>query len=282
VKLLAHDRIAPQGSGTSAMPRPPLLLVHGIGGGRRLWLQGLGAQPGLAQQLAALGHEVVAVDLPGYGDSVALQGIGPGTPADMAQALASLIDGLHLGPVVVVGHSLGGMVALELAATQPRCVAGLVLACSSAAFGRPEGDWQARFVAERLAPLNAGLGMAALARQLVPGMLPTGSSWFAEQAIAVMQAVPEDTYRTVLQGIVSFDRRALLPSIAVPVLCLAGTEDRTSPPKVLRGMAERIAAARYAEVAAGHLAPFEAAEAFVAAVSTFLQSYPRANQPLVH
>ena len=87
-----------------------------------------------------------------------------------------------------------------------------------------------------------------------------------------MAAVPETTYRTVLAAIVAFDRRAGLPAIGVPTLCLAGEHDRTAPPKVLRGMAERIPGARYAELAgAGHIANVETPAAFDAVVTAFLQ-----------
>ena len=73
--------------------------------------------------------------------------------------------GVDAERTVLLGHSMGGMVAQELLARSPSAGAqGLVLACTSAAFGRADGDWQARFVAERLAPLDAGLGMAGMAR----------------------------------------------------------------------------------------------------------------------
>ena len=93
----------------------------------------------------------------------------------------------------------------------------------------------------------------------------------AALATRVMTAVPETTYRAVLAAIVAFDRRAALPAITVPTLCLAGEHDRTAPPKVLRGMADRIPGARYAELAgAGHIANVETPAAFDAAVTAFL------------
>jgi pimeloyl-ACP methyl ester carboxylesterase len=98
----------------------------------------------------------------------------------------------------------------------------------------------------------------------------------AAEATAVMAGVPEATYRTVLAAIVAFDRRAALPAIAVPTLCLAGADDRTAPPAVLRGMAERIPGAAFAELAdAGHIANVEQPEAFDAAVLAFIQGASR-------
>jgi 3-oxoadipate enol-lactonase len=251
---LAFDRTGPPGQ--------PVLLLHGIGGGRALWA-------GSLRSLAAAGFDTIAVDLPGYGGS---QGMAPGGIAAMAEAVRATLDALDIERAALVGHSMGGMVAQELAATAPGRVSALVLACTSSAFGKADGEWQARFVAERLAPLDAGLGMPGLAAKLVPGMVgPLALAAGIELARRTMAAVPEATYRQVLAAIVPFDRRASLPAIGVPTLCLAGTLDRTAPPSVLRGMAERIPGARFAEIdGAGHIANVEQPAAFDAAVVRFL------------
>lgn len=98
---------------------PPLLLIHGLSGQMRHYTYGV------VERLADR-FRVVTVDRPGSGYSVR----HPSTPADLstqAAALAALIDELQLGRTVVVGHSLGGAVALALAIEHPRCVAGLAL-----------------------------------------------------------------------------------------------------------------------------------------------------------
>lgn len=244
-------------------PGRPVLLLHGIGGGKAIWAGSVAA-------LAAAGFDAIAVDLPGYGES---QAMAPGGMPAMAQAVRATLDALGLSRAALVGHSMGGMVAQEIAAVAPQRVSALVLACTSPAFGKADGDWQAQFVAERLRPLDAGLGMPGLAAALVPPMLgPAAEPDGVALATRVMAAVPEATYRAVLAAIVAFDRRAALPAIGVPTLCLAGEHDRTAPPKVLRGMAERIPGARCAELAgAGHIANVETPAAFDAAVTAFLR-----------
>lgn len=245
------------------------VLLHGIGGGRRIW------GPEGSDTLAALGCRAVAIDLPGYGDSP-----GPATLAAMVDVVHAVIA--HLAPrrCALVGHSMGGMVAQELLATRPQGVHAAVLACTSPAFGRPEGDWQARFVAERLAPLDAGLGMAGMAARLVPAMVSARAVAGApDRAQAVMARVPEATYRTALQSIVAFDRRAALPDIAVPVLCLAGDEDRTAPPDVMQRMAAKIPGAVFFRLPdAGHIANLEQPQAFNAAVAGFLRDHDFATR----
>ncbi len=257
---LAFDRTGPAGA-------LPVLLLHGIGGGRAIWR-------GTLDALAAAGFDAVAVDLPGYGGSASRPA---GGIDHMAAAVVRLMDGLDMPSAVVLGHSRGGAVAQAMAASAPARVAGLVLACTSPAFGKADGAWQARFVAERLAPLDAGLGMPGLADALVPPMISPGANeGAAAVARAVMAAVPETTYRTVLAAIVDFDRRAALRAIAVPTLCLAGEHDRTAPPHVLQGMAQRIPGATFACLAnAGHIANVEQPRAFADAVVGFLRaSFP--------
>jgi pimeloyl-ACP methyl ester carboxylesterase len=250
---------------------PWVLLLHGIGGGQGIWSD---AASGTASALAAAGYRAVTADLPGYGASAHLP---PSDMAGMAQQVLALADALAArdgdAPLVLLGHSMGGMVAQEFAALHPQRAAALVLACTSAAFGPPGGDWQARFVAERLAPLNAGLGMAGMAAALVPPMLgPQARPEASALAQAVMAAVPEATYRAVLQAIVRFDRREALPRITVPVLLLAGAHDPTAPAALMQRMAARLPAGAFAAVpGAGHIANVERPQPFNDAVASFLQ-----------
>ncbi|MFA9272908.1 MAG: alpha/beta fold hydrolase [Baekduiaceae bacterium] len=83
------------------------MLVHGLGGDRGIWAPVLGA--------LASSHDVIAVDLPGFGRSAARPEDPPPAPVRRAGALAELLDALALDRVHVAGNSLGGWVGLELA-----------------------------------------------------------------------------------------------------------------------------------------------------------------------
>jgi pimeloyl-ACP methyl ester carboxylesterase len=98
---------------------PSLLLVHGLSGQLRHFTYGV-------VDLLATQYFVVAVDRPGSGYSVRAPGASP-TLGAQADALAALLVTLKCGPTIVVGHSLGGAVALALALRHPERVAGLAL-----------------------------------------------------------------------------------------------------------------------------------------------------------
>ena len=245
----------------------PVLLLHGVGGGREAWgdrISGTGAA------LAEAGFTAIAVDLPGYGDSPSIE---PFDMAGLAAAVAALIDTLGAKSCALVGHSMGGMVAQELMARSAYRVQALVLSGTSPAFGKPGGAWQAEFLAQRLAPLDAGVGMARLAPGLALGMAsPTAPHDAVARAAVLMSAVPEATYRRALQAIAGFNRRELLADLRLPVLCLAGEHDRNAPPAVMQQMAAHIAGAEYLCLPrVGHLANMEAPAPYNRALIDFLQ-----------
>ncbi len=243
-----------------------VVLLHGVGGGREAWGDSLS---GTGSALAEAGFSAVAFDLPGYGESPLIE---PYTMASLAAAVAAAIDALGLAPCALVGHSMGGMVAQELMALVPPRIAALVLSGTSASFGKPGGAWQSEFLAQRLAPLDAGAGMAALAPGLALGMAsPSAPHDAVARAAILMSGVPEATYRLALQAIVGFDRRELLADLRLPVLCLAGEHDRNAPPVLMQQMASRIPGAEYQCLAGvGHLANMEAPALFNRALIEFL------------
>lgn len=246
--------------------RPALVFLHGIGGGAA----------GFDEQVAHFrrdGRRVIAWRQPGYG------GTAPVEPYTLAAIAARLLDELHslgIGRFVPIGHSLGAMIALEAYALAPARIDAMVLAMSTPAFGSSDGDRQREFIAQRTGLLDRGATMADVAAGLVPSLMaPAAPAAAIERAAGLMAGIPEPVYRAALGALVRFEQRALLPTIAVPVLCLAAEHDRTAPPAVMQRMAERIPGARYACLAGlGHLAPIEDPAAFTAAVDDFLTRLP--------
>jgi len=241
---------------------PAVIFLHGIGGDAQSWLPELVALSGRCR--------AIAWDMPGYGGSPALSEM---TFAALANALEELLDKLEIGRAHLVGHSIGGMVALEFAARFPGRVASLVLYATSPAFGKPGGEWQQEFLKARLAPLDAGRRMADLAPSIVESLVgddpdPDGIT----RATATMSRVHEAAYRAAMQCLVTFDRRDALAGIAVPTLVLAGEKDDNAPAAMMERMAAKIPGARFQVIpGAGHLAHFEQPEAFHAALDAFLE-----------
>ena len=253
-----------QGSGDTAV-----FLLHGVGGGAGAWTRTL---PVLAQA----GYRAIAWDAPGYGRTASIQ---PFTTRALAESFLGLIAHIGASRNVVLGHSMGGMIAQEACALLPQAIQGLVLFATSPAFGKPGGDWQQQFLQSRFAPLDAGAGMAGLAPDLVRGMFAPGThsaevAGAMTEAVALMSAVPESTYRAALAAIVSFNRLENLPHIRVPTLCLACELDQNAAPAVMQKMASRIAGAHYeCLTGAGHLGNMEAPGAFNAAILKYLRQY---------
>jgi 3-oxoadipate enol-lactonase len=245
---------------------PTIVMLHGIGGSSQAFAPQL-------ESYSSQGFRAVAWDMPGYGASAPIE---PYTFKGLAQSAATLIEALDPSggnaPVILIGHSMGGMVAQELIARRPGLVRALVLSGTSAAFGRPEGAWQQRFIEERTAPLDAGQTMADVAAKLVPGMLGIAAiAEGARLAREVMSAVPAATYRAALSALVTFDRKNALANIRVPTLLIAGEQDKNAPPALMQGMARQINGAEYVELAGiGHIANLEAPDLFDGAVLNFL------------
>jgi len=239
-----------------------VVLVHGIGGAARAWT------PQLAS-FAAAGFRPVALDLPGYGARAAVTSMDfPALAADLEAA----IDARGLDRPVLLGHSMGGMIAQTALRRRPDFYRAVVLCCTSPAFGNPDGKFQKKFVADRLAPLDAGATMPGLAASIVAEIMgPAADPAGRALAVETMAATPASTYRAAVNCIVTFDERANLANIRVPVLCLAGEHDRNAPPPMMERMAAKIPGARYVCLAGvGHLPNLEAPQVFDAAVIDFL------------
>lgn len=249
---------------------PTVLMLHGIGGGH------LAFAPQV-ETFASAGYRAVAWDMPGYGHSAPIE---PYTFKGLAQSCIHLIESLKVRRVVLLGHSMGGMVAQEVVARRPDLVSRLILCGTSPAFGKPDGDWQREFIAQRTAPLDAGRSMAELAETLVPQMIGPGSlPEGVRLATVCMGQVPAATYRRALECLVTFDRRGNLGNISVPTLLVAGEHDRNAPPAVMKKMAEGIAHSTYIEMKGiGHLQNLEAPDDFDGLVLNFL-ALP---EPLLH
>ena len=243
--------------------RRPLVFLHGIGGAARAW----------RGQLEAFGdrYRAIAWDMPGYGGSAPLPAVSIATLAD---ALQDFLQQIGASKPTLVGHSIGGMIVQQWLTKYPDVAAGVVLAQTSPAFGKPDGDWQKSFIGARLGPLDRGETMASLAPALV-GELVGNDPDAGGMALArdCMAAVPEASYRASMLALLGFDQRSALKEIKVPTLVLSGSKDKNAPAPMMAKMASYIPSATYLEIeGVGHLVNLERPDAFNTALDQFLKA----------
>jgi 3-oxoadipate enol-lactonase len=248
---------------------PPLVFLHGIGGAARAW----------HGQLDFFKHRyrTIAWDMPGYGGSAPLPTV---SIAALADALQGFLQQVRAMKPILVGHSIGGMIVQQLLAKHPRIASAIVLAQTSPAFGKPDGDWQKAFIEARLGPLDRGETLAALAPSLVKNLAGDDPDIGGmELARDCMASVPEASYRATMMSMLGFDQRNVLKDIVVPTLLLSGSKDKNAPAPMMAKMATYIPSARYFELeGVGHLANLEQPGAFNAAVDSFLRANEAATK----
>jgi len=242
-----------------------LVFLHGVGGGHHAWDAQL-------PFFAANGYGAHAWDQPGYGESAIVE---PYDREQVSAALIRLIDKLDDGPVVLVGHSMGGFVAQDAYARSPSHVKALALCFTSAAFGGSTSGFANEFVEARIRPLDEGMTMAGIAARLMPtmrgGQSDPGGLALAER---VMSRVPPETYRKAVRLLTTFDLREHLPRIAVPTLLIAGSDDKVAPAAVMERMAAKIPGAEMIVLqGCGHLGPMDQPNEFNAALLSFLRRH---------
>lgn len=241
----------------------PLVFLHGIGGAARAF----------RGQLAHFSDRfhAIAWDMPGYGGSQPLAKV---SISSLAAALKDFLHDVGASKPIIVGHSIGGMIVQQLLADHPTIARAVVLAQTSPAFGKADGDWQKSFIEARLGPLDRGATLPQLAPSLVRelvGDAPDAAGM--DLARECMAAVPEASYRAMMLALMGFDLRAALKNIAVPTLVLSGSKDNNAPAPMMAKTASFIPGARYVELAGvGHLSNLERPGEFDAALDGFLKA----------
>jgi 3-oxoadipate enol-lactonase len=237
----------------------PLVFLHGLGGGKAVW-------DGQIEHFSALGYRCTAWDQPGYGASPAVE------PYDFEQLAAALARLIGEDKAVVIGHSMGGLVAQEFYVRYPEKVTALALCFTSAAFAAGS-NFAKQFVDARIGPLDAGKSMREIADEVMPAQRGRISDKDGlARAQRIMAAVPPDTYRNAVRLITTFDRREDLPKIGVPALLVAGSDDVTAPAQLMGHMAQKIPGAEFVVLrGCGHLGPMDQPGEFNKVLEGFLR-----------
>jgi 3-oxoadipate enol-lactonase len=215
--------------------------------------------------------------MPGYGGSAPLPTV---SIAALAGALQDFLQQVSATKPILVGHSIGGMIVQQLLAKHSCIASAVVLAQTSPAFGKSDGDWQKSFIEARLGPLDRGETLASLAPSLVKELAGDDPDIRGmDLARDCMACVPEATYRATMLSMLGFDQRNSLKNIVVPTLLLSGSKDKNAPAPMMAKMATYIPSAKYVELeGVGHLANLERPGAFNAALDSFLKANAAATR----
>ncbi len=241
---------------------PAVLLLHGLGSCAQDWELQLPA-------LTAAGYRPVAVDLPGFGRAPAPE---VWTLEGAARAARETLEGLGIDAAHVVGISMGGCVALQLALDAPGWVRGLVLVNTFARLDLGKASWAVALylLYRRLALRLLGpKGQAkAVARRIFPK--PEQEVWRRRLEASIRASDPR-AYRQAFAALARFDVADRLGEIRVPTLIVTGREDTTVPPPAQAHL-RRIPTARQVVLdGAGHAPIADTPDGFNALLLAFLK-----------
>lgn len=244
---LHHELTGPHGGAV-------VLLLNSLGSTTAMWDPQV---PALAECF-----QVVRCDTRGHGESPVPP--GPYVIEDLVDDAVALLDNLGIERAHVAGLSLGGMVAMRLAARNPERIDRLVLLCTSAQVGPPE-NW-----IERAATVRAN-GTGAVADLVVSRWLtdarrsadPETTSYLRD----MIAATPSDGYAACCDAIRDMDLRGDLAAITAPTLVISGADDPSIPPVHQQAIAAGISGSTLLELpACAHLATIDQPEAVTTAL----------------
>lgn len=239
----------------------PLLLLHGLGSSADDWFLQLPA--------FAAHHRCIAVDLRGHGLSDKPEGVY--SMALFASDVAGVLRALDARPAHVLGLSLGGMVAQQLAIAHPEAVRSLVLLNTLPGFW-PPARAVVGLAARRLTVPWRGRTMAEQAARVAADLFPAPEqAALRAQTAARIAANDPASYQRATQAVLRYRPAAALRRVTCPALIIAGAADRVVPAVYQARLRRALPHARFVSIPGGHACNIEYPEAVNTAVLGFLR-----------
>jgi pimeloyl-ACP methyl ester carboxylesterase len=252
---------------------PPVVLIHGLGGSKRIWSR-------LAGELAE-SHTVVAYDLRGSGGTVE---VAPGKELSLtvwSDDLRGLLGALGIQRPALVGHSLGASIALTYSLAWPDDVSALVLMGADPELSRLAPRM------EKVVDLISRLGIEQWVAEHWSKNTPFSETSLSrtpeilDEYRAMVLANDPDAYTRTCRAIAQTETLTQrLGDVGQPALVISGSDDDRTLPEAGRELAASLANASYVELAGvGHTVPLEAPHDVAAAVRVFLRSNAPGQAP---
>lgn len=189
-----------------------------------------------------------------------------------ADDLIALLDYLGVESTVIWGLSVGGLIAQAVYVRRPQLVRAMVLSNTAHRIGSPQ-MWNARIDAVLSGGL-AGMTDAVMERWFTPAFRQPDNALYNGCRNMLRQQNPQG-YANTCAAIRDADFTDAAARIAVPVLCVAGDQDGSTPPELVRSLADLVPGSRFVEIAAcGHIPCIEQPAAYADAVAAFLKNLP--------
>jgi 3-oxoadipate enol-lactonase len=240
--------------------RKTVVFINSLGSDFRIWD---GVVAAMGDQFNVLLH-----DKSGHGLSSGR--VGASTIASYAADLEALLTHLKLSQVYLCGISVGGLIAQSLYHKRPDLVRGMILSNTGLKIGTAE-TW-----GQRIAAIQAG-GVASISDAIL-------ERWFAPQFRSgkpvelalyknMLERTPLSGYLSCCEAIRDADFTVQASQIKVPVICIAGEHDGSTPPDLVENMVANISKAKYElMMGAAHLPCIECPEIYTTLISNFIDS----------
>lgn len=250
--ILGDKRLRVRDEGESS--QCPLVLVHGAGASSVTWMD--------VVRRASGRRRCVAPDLPGHGQSDAWHDVSLDLYRDAVGTVCAKLD---VPRAVLVGHSMGGAIALRVALSWPERVAGLILVATGARLKVAPALHEV--LARRFDEYGEALRLSAFS--------PSTPRDVVDRWLAVAIGAPQEVCAADFRALDGFDVRPRLAEIKIPTLVIGGADDLLTPPRLQRELQAGLPNARVEIVPhAGHMVMWERPDAFHAAFDPFLAEVP--------
>lgn len=257
---LPHYRVHGEGPTT-------LFMLHGAYGDSRYFDDAIARYVGD-------GLRVVAWTCPGYGPESVPDAFSVPLLAEYA---ANMVRREATERNVVLGHSMGGLIAPRLPELTGELLDGLILSASSAGFVNRSDEDKERYLAERVKPITEqGLSVAEYADGLLTTMMGPGAAGpLVSRVRDVVGQMKTEAFLASMRAITEYDSQPSLRSLTLPTLMVAGELDPACTAAGMRRMHDMVPGSTFHQIdGVGHYAFAEAAPEFHRVTSEFLSSLP--------